>query len=292
MKPHCLLGVLLCFLALFPASGGAAERKGLVEVLGKGTINWTRGIVEARGIGVSSGLGKGTGNDLSSTAAWKAADQCLMKTVLAVRVDAFTTVQDLTEEDNAIFKRVQEMVRAAKVVDRKTFSDGKEEVILELNLRGAFAQVVLPAEIEQVESLKTVTPPKPVLPQVAASKPPVNPSSPKDGFTGLVVDAQGIHVKPAMVPRVVDENGREVYGASFVSREFAVRMGMSGYARNLAKGRAQARVGLHPLTVRGLRMADGADTDIVISNADASLLRSASGNLSFLKRCRVVIVID
>ena len=34
------------------------------------------------------------------------------------------------------------------------------------------------------------------------------------------------------------------------------------------------------------------DSDIVISNADASRLLSMSENLSFLKKCRVVIVFD
>jgi hypothetical protein len=291
MKTHCLLGVLLCLLFLFPASGGAAEGKDLVEVFGNGTINWTRGIVQARGIGALSGM-PGTGNDLSATAAWKAADHCLLETVFGVRIDAYTTVEDLTGDDNHILNRVKHLVRDARVVDRKTLSDGKEEVVLELNLRGVFAQTVLPTEIEQVESLKTVAPPKTSSPQPAASSPPVNPSSQEDGFTGLVVDARGIHVKPAMAPRVVDETGREVYGAAFASREFAVRIGMSGYAGELAQGRAQTRVRPKPLTVRGLRTANGANTDIVISNADASRLRSASENLSFLKRCRVVIVID
>jgi hypothetical protein len=33
-------------------------------------------------------------------------------------------------------------------------------------------------------------------------------------------------------------------------------------------------------------------SDIIISNADAAALRSAADNLTFMKKCRVMIVLD
>ena len=41
-----------------------------------------------------------------------------------------------------------------------------------------------------------------------------------------IIDAKGLNAKPAMSPKVVDENGQEVYGSAYVSREFAVQQGM------------------------------------------------------------------
>jgi len=111
-------------------------------------------------------------------------------------------------------------------------------------------------------------------------------------YTGLVVDARGLDIRPAMVPKIIDENHQEVYGSAFVSREYAVQQGMSGYGENLEVIIHNRRVADHPLVVKGLKVAGSGHSEIVISNADASKLRSTSESLSFLKKCRVVIVID
>jgi hypothetical protein len=52
------------------------------------------------------------------------------------------------------------------------------------------------------------------------------------------------------------------------------------------------RVTNKPLIVKGLRTIGTGSPVIVISNADASKLRSSSEHLSFLKKCRVMIVVD
>ena len=107
-----------------------------------------------------------------------------------------------------------------------------------------------------------------------------------------MVDARSIGAKPAMIPLILDEKGEEVYGPAFVSREFAVQEGMSGYEGRLKIAQDSARVAPNPLTVKGLRTQTQAPTAIVISHADAAKIRSTSENLSFLKECRVIIVVD
>jgi hypothetical protein len=95
-----------------------------------------------------------------------------------------------------------------------------------------------------------------------------------------------------MVPKILDEDAREVYGSAFVSREYAVQQGMSGYSKDLAAAQSNQRVADHPLTVKGLRTGGVGHSDIIISNTDAHRLRSASENLSFMRKCRVIIVVD
>jgi hypothetical protein len=111
-------------------------------------------------------------------------------------------------------------------------------------------------------------------------------------FTGLVVDARGLNARPAMSPKILDERGNEVYGSAYVSREFAVQQGMAGYAKDLTASQTNPRVTNQPLTVKGLKTEGPGQSDLVISNADADTIRSASENLSFLKKCRVMIVLD
>ena len=95
-----------------------------------------------------------------------------------------------------------------------------------------------------------------------------------------------------MSPKILDESGQEVYGSAYVSREFAVQQGMAGYAKDLTSSQTNPRVTNKPLTVKGLKTEGPGQSDLVISNAAAGKIRSASENLSFLKKCRVMIVLD
>jgi hypothetical protein len=95
-----------------------------------------------------------------------------------------------------------------------------------------------------------------------------------------------------MSPKILDERGKEVYGSAYVSREFAVQQGMAAYAKDLTASQTNPRVTDQPLTVKGLKTKGPGRSDVVISNADADSIRSASENLSFLKKCRVMIVLD
>ena len=101
-----------------------------------------------------------------------------------------------------------------------------------------------------------------------------------------------IHVFIERQILIATENGEEVYGSAYVSREFAVQHGMAGYARDLEAGKASARVSDRPFTVKGLRTTVPGGSDFVVSNSDAAKIRSSSENLSFLRKCRVVIVLD
>jgi hypothetical protein len=147
---------------------------------------------------------------------------------------------------------------------------------MEMNLRGGFAQLVLPKDIKSLDSITPVT---------------LNKTS-QQSYTGLVVDARGLDIRPAMVSKIMDENRQEVYGSAFVSREYAVQQGMSGYGKDLEKILHNRRVADHPLVVKGLKAVGSGHSEIVISNADASKIRSTLESLSFLKKCRVMIVID
>lgn len=248
-----------------------------VENFGCNYINWTRGFIQAKGIGIPTEKNAEKDQADMMTTAYSNALQNLFEVVKEVRIDFKTKIRDFSAESD-IMAKIKSMLKRSQVVKQQYFSDGSLEVTLQMSLYGGFAQLVLPQEIQQVESIKPVG---------AVKGKPVS-----EIYTGLVVDARGLNVKAAMSPKILDENGREAYGAAFVSREFAVQQGMSGYIKYFSAAQTDPRVLNHPLTVKGLRTQDARPADIVISNADASKLRSASGNLSFLKKCRVIIIID
>jgi len=292
MKKLSALTILFSFLFVFFATYGFCEKyKEAIEYKQNGYINWTTGIVQAKGVGTP--LKKSSGN--ASVASMKilsdsknSARHNMLKIIQTVRINSVKKAENYATINDSAAKQLEEIILKAQENEkmRKYLSDGTVEVYLQLSLYGGFAQLFLPEEIKQIESIKQVA--------INGNKSSSQPSKTSDlkKYTGLVVDTTGISVNPAMAPRLLDEDGKEVYGAAFASREFAVQKGMSGYSKDFKTAKTSPRVGNNPLSVKGLRTTGPGNCDIVISNADASILRSSSEHLAFLKKCKVIIVLD
>ncbi len=291
MKKYTILAIVFVGLLILPVSVYCAQWQDLVEQTATGKINWTKGVVQAKGIGAppEKYYGKPQARPMALRAAKLDAMRNLLEATKGVRINSTTLVKNFAITSDIIMSQVEGMVKGAQIVHQEYMSDGTVEVIMQISLMGGFAQLILPREIKQVESIKPV-PPVHKEPIVEPSAPAPKPVS--EVFTGMVIDARGINARPAMAPKILNENGEEVYGSAYVSREFAVQQGMSGYAKDLTAAQSNPRVTNSPLTVKGLRTEGHGRSDIVISNTDASRLRSTSEHLSFLKKCRVMIVVD
>jgi hypothetical protein len=112
-------------------------------------------------------------------------------------------------------------------------------------------------------------------------------------FTGLIIDATGLGVMPSMAPKVLDESGKEIYGSAYVSREWAVKWGMAGYAKSTAQASSlKDRIGESPGIIKAQAVKGSNKTDIQSTNADAQSISSAAKSMNFLADCRVIIVVD
>lgn len=278
MKKRAIFTMAFIFLMIIPVAGYGENYRDVVEKTAEGTINWSKGVVHARGLGIpSKKLDNTSQRRLKALADAKLdAFSKILEVIQRVRVDGTTRVGDFADKNDIVMSKIETMARSAKMVKEEYLSNGNVKITMEMNLRGGFSQLVLPEAIRALESI-----------QVA--KKMKNLST---GFTGLVVDARGLNAKPVMSPKIFDENDQEVYGPTFVSREYAVQQGVVEYTGDIAEARKHKRVAGNPLTVKGLRTAGKGRSDIVISNLDASKLISASENIRFMKQCRVVIVVD
>jgi hypothetical protein len=111
-------------------------------------------------------------------------------------------------------------------------------------------------------------------------------------YSGLIIDARGTGVLPAMSPKVIDPEGREIYGSAYVSRDFAVQQGIVGYAKSVDAARQNDRVKGNPLVIKGLESKGQNKADVVISAEDANALRDIAQNQNFMRQTRVMIVLD
>jgi hypothetical protein len=278
--------ICFCFFALiFPSVGPAETSKDLIEILPTGTINWTTGVLEAKGLcPVIYTTAQDADARPTLEQARRMAAENVLQSLKQMRIDSNRYVETIMAANPEILARIRFMAESAQVIQENRLAGEILEVTIRIDILGGLAQILLPEDIKQVESIKPIP---------SASVLKVSSASVEDsGHSGLIVDARGIGAKPTLVPLLVDESGKEIFGSAFVSREYAVQYGVSGYMRSLDGPNRQMRVGTRPLTVKGLRTLQEGTCDIVISNADAARLRNASSNLGFLRQCKVMIVLD
>ncbi len=250
---------------------------------GKGLINYEEGYIEAVGIGAppEKYYGKPQARPMALRAAQVDAYRNLLEVTKGVQIDSQTTVKDFVTESDVIQASVSGLVKNAKVTNREYMSDGTVEVTVRMSMSGTFVRTILPKAI--TDDKKTDPPPPPMRPK---------PGKSDDIFTGLVIDARGLGARPAMSPKVFDENGKEVYGTLVVNKEYAIQQGISGYARDLSAAQGNPRVTNNPLTVKALSAEGAGKSDLKISGDDAQKLRAVKENVAFMQKCRVMIVLD
>ncbi|MBI3825977.1 MAG: hypothetical protein HY294_08275 [Candidatus Rokubacteria bacterium] len=289
MRQTSLVGAALALLlVLVVPLGGAAQQwtsPGPVDKVEAG-VNWTSLMITATAIGVAppQATSPAQGRALAITAGTILARQELLAVARGMTIDSRTTVRDVMVQASITEARVTGLIRGAQVVNVKDIGGGAVEVTVAVPATGEFADVVIPRPAP-------AAPPTPRPPVV--SPPPPAPAAPAPPiYTGVVIDARGLGVHPAMAPKITSEGGQEVYGFAVVDRNWVIQQGMAGYSKDLAAAQAHDRVANRPLTVKAVAASGANKTDVVISNPDAQLLIGSGAHLSFLEKARVMLVVD
>jgi hypothetical protein len=265
-------------LGFFP-SPPSLLAKNFVETFKNGRVDWSNRIIEAIGVGrpPENPINIAQARAIAKKAAVSAAQQNLLKTLRRVRIDSKTLVKDFVTQSDPIHTEFQGFIQHPQVVGISYLANGYVEASVAIKLTGPFADMLLPKSIRDIHPVKQ---PKPLGKQKGKA------------WTGLVLDCRGLKVRPAIVPRILDEDGNEVYGPKYVNRKYAVQQGMAGYTSGLEPAPKNPRVGNSPVTVKAIRAAKSGPSDIVMSNSDADTIRRDPRNLRFLQECRVMIVLD
>jgi hypothetical protein len=110
-------------------------------------------------------------------------------------------------------------------------------------------------------------------------------------YTGLIFDAQNLTFTPSASVKILDEDGREVYGSAYVSQDWADKHGIVSYVKDLAQAKANQRVAGNPLVIKAIKVTGPNNKDLVISNDDARRIRDLAKHLNFLDAGKVVIIV-
>lgn len=338
-------GIFLA-MALWVPSAPAAGEKDVLERLPSGVINWTQGLITAKGSGAppTAVTVISQARLMAERAAKADALRNLLEAVKGVRVDADTTVENFTTKNDVVMTRVSGIVKGATVVDKRYLSDGGVEVTVAVYLTGELLAVMLqelpplttplmPAPtIPPIEKPLPPPPPTPPLPKKKVTPPPAveekkitlppvveerkvtpppvveekkPPAAPevqakieekldlkKLEYTGLIVDARKLGLRPALIPKILNQEGEMVYSSQSLAQRELIKMGLVGYAKDVDAASKNQRVTADPCIVPGLNAAGEKKTDVVISNRDAQMVLTTAPYTGYLKNGRVMIVYD
>lgn len=170
-----IAGIFLA-VALWVPSAPAAEGQEVLERMTNGVINWTQGIVTAKGSGAPPTGVKviSQARLMAERAARADALRNLLETVKGVRVDADTTIENFITQKDIVMIRVSGIVRGATQVDKRYLSDGSVEVTVAVYLTGELLEVML----KELPPLTTPLMPMPVIPLLEKPLPPSRVSPP------------------------------------------------------------------------------------------------------------------
>lgn len=268
------LFIILTSLSLLAGQGFVGQQ------LDNGAINYSDRTIQATGIGAIPNINL-TNAAQARRAALRIAKvdamRNLVEIVNGITVDSETTMGDAMFDD-VIKTKVQGVIRGAvQVGDVKYLSDTSIEVTYEVPMSG----------ISDI-----MAPPAGYLPTADATA-VADPAAPTTaGITGLVIDVRGLGIRPAMSPRILDQNGGVVYGPGNYTREYSIQNGVAGYAKGLDKAQADVRVKGNPLVIKGMAVSGANKTDVVIANADVMKVKNANSSHGVLRDCRVLFALD
>ncbi|HUU00020.1 MAG TPA: hypothetical protein VM425_01120 [Myxococcota bacterium] len=265
-----LLAVLvLPRIALAQASGDVTEGELKVD---HGQVNWSDHTITATGSGAPNL--KAPNVAVARLGAERVAKldalRNIMEVLKGVRVDSEITVESEMVTSSKMRSKIQGVIRNFKVLKTKYYSDGGVDLVVQVSLDGQLASTFV----------------KP------GSKAADLPAQGQAKNTGLVIDARGLKAVPALSPKILDEDGKVVYSAEYLSQEALESTGVVSYFRNIKAAKKDDRVAPNALVIKALKLGDGSKTNIVLSNADAARFRDPAANLKYLASGKVVLVID
>jgi len=257
--------LILILLALCPQvlAQGKAQVKGAKP--GE-AVNWEGQVVKATGSGApdmkaASAAQARLGAEM---AAKMDAFRNLLSQAKGVQITSGRTVND-EMKDGEVKGRVEGIIRGYRITDKRYFSDQGVEIDVEVPLAAIASAVYKPEGAV------------PVLNRDGEAK-----------STGLIVDARGLKISPALSPRILDEAGAPLYSASVLSEEVRAQKTPASYFASVDAAKKKADlVGDQPLLLKAARV-NGSD---LVLDAD-SVKRLAADNNGYLAEGRVAIVAD
>lgn len=316
LLPHVVAGTLisLCIISgVFPAAAGSTVNRVVEEATRTIVewIDWTKAQTapDAEPLPAEIDWGSGvlcaTGRGALPTNA-KSLPQAKLMAIGAAEMDAHRQLaatlyglvlrsQRISEEfairEYALEEKVRAVVRGAQTREIHPLPDGNVEVTVELRLHiaGGKADVALPAPQAGVAPVAQASDPGKALrdyvhPEMAYGSGSLAP------YTGIVIDARHTSFRRSRNARLLDEKDTVLLPLPLRKKAGEEAVQPFTFTRELTDAADPMQVGDNPLFLSALRSAGDDQTDLVVRDHDAALLRKLSEMAKIITQGRVLIV--
>ena len=249
---------------------------------------WEQGTITAEGFGTPPAGAYGSkASIMARRAAIVDAQRNLAEQVSGVQVDAETTVENFVISSDLVKTKVSALIKGAMVVEEQMMPDGAYRVVMSMPMYGTqgLASAIMPA-------IRDNTPPTPPPPVISAT---ITTQIQMGGtYTGVIIDAGGMGLKPSFSPVIYDTNGRAIYGVSNINYDQAISQGMVGYSSSVSSAQTLPRVGATPLVIKAVQVRGGNNStnpvNVVVSVDDGDRILAANQQSQMLMNGSVVFV--
>ena len=292
LKKKALAGAIagvFAFGAGFYAAPDSSLPSLTIMQAAEAAAQWEQGAITAEGFGTPP---MGTYGSKASIMARRAAivdaQRNLAEQVSGVQVDAETTVENFVISSDLVKTKVSALIKGAMVVEEQMMPDGAYRVVMSMPMYGTqgLASAIMPA-------IRDNTPPTPPPPVISATITAQIQTS-GVGYTGVIVDASGMGLKPSFSPVIYDTNGRAIYGVSNINYDQAISQGMVGYSASVSAAQTLPRVGATPLVIKAVQVRGGNNStnpvNVVVSVDDGDRILAANQQSQMLMNGSVVFV--
>ena len=291
LKKKALAGVIAGVFA-FGAGFYAAPDSSLPSLTlmqaAEAAPQWEQGTITAEGFGTPPAGAYGSkASIMARRAAIVDAQRNLAEQVSGVQVDAETTVENFVISSDLVKTKVSALIKGAMVVEEQMMPDGAYRVVMSMPMYGTqgLASAIMPA-------IRDNTPPTPPPPVISAT---ITTQIQMGGtYTGVIIDAGGMGLKPSFSPVIYDTNGRAIYGVSNINYDQAISQGMVGYSASVSAAQTLPRVGATPLVIKAVQVRGGNNStnpvNVVVSVDDGDRILAANQQSQMLMNGSVVFV--
>jgi len=277
--------VLASLLLLALAMPLRAEAGALIQQADQGRINWFTGEIRAVGEAkVQPQLwDQQVRQDVMRRQALMEGRRNLYSALKAVRIDSSLTVRDRVTEDPVLREKLKGRVNNSVLLNRTVVPDERMSLRVGMKLWGPLSKMLIPDSVWYEKPS-----------EVAAEEldqEEMEPSERIERRSGLIVDARGLDVEPSLICRVYGPEKRLLYGPGIVRPSVAIGRGMVGYTQDRGTAVRSSRSGGDPLILRAEDKAASKGCEVAVSAEASEKLLPRPGNIEFLRRGRVIIIV-
>lgn len=214
-------------------------------------------------------------------AATAVAQRNLAEILNGVRVSGQTTIKDAALESDFIRSTVNGIIHAKPIYEAYDPIKEVATVYLSVGIDGpnGLTGQILP------QLLPLLPPPPP------AYVPPVPTPPAPHAYDALILDITAHIFKPALINRILAQNGEILYDPTKIAQNILVERGAGDYTNDIGKAKAilSERGVRNPLIIKAAGVVKL--TDVQVSTDDATNIFAANQKANFLEGAKVVFVL-